>query len=155
MDEDFEFMKGFRTGKRKHPTSRRCADHREHLWEQNLVSHGTVTVISRKAMASRLGGPRIVYGLCIGGLRGITATSPVVSTAPPFLRMGLLHPGVGLYSPVLVLAVLALDHAVAVSCHVLSDPRWSPETPSREANACKAGQRTGMGLGLCVRFLRT
>ena len=40
--------------------SRRCADHREHLWEQNLVAHGTVTVISRKALASRLGGPRSV-----------------------------------------------------------------------------------------------
>ena len=47
-------------GKEHISISRRCADHREHLWEQNLVSHGTVTVISRKAMASRLGGPRIV-----------------------------------------------------------------------------------------------
>ena len=128
MAEDSESMQGFREEQKKTSPYQDAVQIIENI-SGNKTSHGTVTVIFRKAMASRLGGPRIVYGLCIGGLRGITATSPVVSTAPPFLRMGLLHPGVGLYSPVLVLAVLALDHAVAVSCHVLSDPRWSPEDP--------------------------
>ena len=41
---------------------RRSSDHREHLYQykQNLVSRGTVTALSRKAMASRLAGPRLV-----------------------------------------------------------------------------------------------
>ena len=41
---------------------RRSSDHREHLYqyEQSLVARGTVTALSRKAMAPRLAGPRLV-----------------------------------------------------------------------------------------------
>ena len=60
MEKDFESTQKL-PGKETEKVSMvtRCSDHREHLWEQNLVSHGTVTALSRKAMASRLGGPRI------------------------------------------------------------------------------------------------